>query len=146
VNTNTINLNNNNNDIKEILGGLKNDGIITSVDDVVEIRGERLFVNGVEQPEAVNNKYRSYLKGKGDILITEKPNPNKTAATDNSDIKAILRGLKNDKYITTVDDVVEIRGGRLYVNGGALSDEENNKYSKYLQGKADMLITERKVK
>jgi K(+)-stimulated pyrophosphate-energized sodium pump len=145
VNTNTINLNNDNNDIKEILGGLKNDGIITSVDDVVEIRGERLFVNGVAQPDAVNNKYRSYLKGKADVLITEKPNPNRTA-TDNSDIKAILRGLKNDKYITNVDDVVEIRGGRLYVNGGALSDEENNKYSKYLQGKADMLITERKVK
>ena len=136
----------NSSDIKAILGGLKQDKYITSVNDVVEIRGERLFVNGNALPEEVNNMYRNYLQGKGDIIITERANTNTPASTNNSDIKTILQGLKNDKYVISVDDVVEIIGERLFVNGEELPEEVNSKYRKYLQGKEDMMITETRRK
>jgi hypothetical protein len=79
VNTGTNNTNvpgnnntgGNNNDIKYLLGGLKNDGIITSNDYTVEIRGGRLIVDGKEQPDEVNAKYQKYLNGKADMMIKE---------------------------------------------------------------------------
>ena len=61
----------NNSDVKALLGGLKNDGIIISEDYIVEIRSDRLFVDGVEQSDAVNDKYKKYFEGKADIIIKE---------------------------------------------------------------------------
>jgi hypothetical protein len=61
----------NNNDVKYLLGGLKNDGLITSENYTVEIRGGRLIIDGVAQPEEVNAKYQKYLAGKEDMIIKE---------------------------------------------------------------------------
>ena len=58
-------------DVKALLTGLKSDGIITTQDYTVEVRGGRLFVNGVEQTDAINNKYKQYFEGKADIIIKE---------------------------------------------------------------------------
>ena len=58
-------------DVKALLTGLKSDGIITNQDYTVEVRGGRLFVNGVEQTDAINNKYKQYFEGKSDIIIKE---------------------------------------------------------------------------
>ncbi len=72
---NTSGKNNNaagNNDVKYLLGGLKNDGLINSANYTVEIKGGRLFIDGVEQPDEVNNKYQKYIAGKGDMIIKEK--------------------------------------------------------------------------
>ncbi|MDB5198664.1 MAG: inorganic pyrophosphatase [Chitinophagaceae bacterium] len=57
-------------DIKNLLGGLKKDGLISG-DYTVEIRGGWLFINGVEQSEEVTNKYQKLLEGKGDMIIKE---------------------------------------------------------------------------
>ena len=62
----------NNSDVKALLGGLKNDGIITSENYTVEIKNNRLFVDGVEQSDAVNDKYKKYFEGKGDIIMKER--------------------------------------------------------------------------
>ena len=62
----------NNSDVKALLGGLKNDGIITSEDYIVVIKNNRLFVDGVEQSDAVNDKYKKYFEGKADIIIKER--------------------------------------------------------------------------
>ncbi|MBA3675141.1 MAG: sodium-translocating pyrophosphatase [Chitinophagaceae bacterium] len=59
-------------DIKGLLNGLKNDGIITSNNYTLEIVDGRLYVDGIEQPDAVNNKYRKYFAGKDDITIRER--------------------------------------------------------------------------
>jgi len=59
-------------EMKSLLGGLKNDGIITSGDYTVEIVNGRLFVNGDEQAEAIQDKYRRYFDGKDDILLRER--------------------------------------------------------------------------
>ena len=61
----------NNNDIKYLLGGLKNDGLITTENYTVEIRDGRLIIDGIEQNDEVNNKYEKYLAGKGDMIIKE---------------------------------------------------------------------------
>ncbi len=61
----------NNTDVKLLVGGLKTDGIITSEDYTVEIRNNHLFVDGIQQPDAVNDKYRKYFEGKGDFIIKE---------------------------------------------------------------------------
>ena len=62
----------NNSDVKALLGGLKNDGVIPPGDYTVEIRNGRLIINGVEQPDAVNDKYKKYFEGKGDIIMKER--------------------------------------------------------------------------
>lgn len=62
----------NNAEVKSLLGGLKNDGIITTKDYTVEIRNGRLFIDGIEQSNEVNNKYKKYFEGKDDILIKER--------------------------------------------------------------------------
>ncbi|MGI8584492.1 MAG: hypothetical protein ACR2KX_20065 [Chitinophagaceae bacterium] len=72
IQTNTVDVDNtndngnamNNADVKSLLGGLKNDGIITSKDYTVEIRNGRLFIDGLEQSNEVNNKYKKYFEGK----------------------------------------------------------------------------------
>ncbi|MGI8584493.1 MAG: hypothetical protein ACR2KX_20070 [Chitinophagaceae bacterium] len=74
---NDVNTNNNSNimsnaDIKALLGGLKNEGIIVSGDYTVEIINGRLFVDGNEQDDNVQNKYRKYFEGKDDIVIRER--------------------------------------------------------------------------
>src|SRR6476619_1383386 len=48
-------------DIKKLIGGLKNDGIITSGDYEVLIHDDKLYINGVEQPEEINARYRKYF-------------------------------------------------------------------------------------
>ncbi|GAC1401247.1 MAG: hypothetical protein NVSMB63_20290 [Sediminibacterium sp.] len=58
-------------DIKTLIGGLKNDGIITSENYTVEIRNNRLFVDGREQTNEINDKYIKYFGGKGDLIIKE---------------------------------------------------------------------------
>jgi K(+)-stimulated pyrophosphate-energized sodium pump len=58
-------------DIKKLIGGLKNDGIITSGDYEVLIHDDKLYINGVEQPEEINARYRKYFQGKGDFSIRE---------------------------------------------------------------------------
>jgi K(+)-stimulated pyrophosphate-energized sodium pump len=58
-------------DIKKLIGGLKNDGIITSGDYEVLIHDDRLYIDGIEQPEEVNARYRKYFQGKGDFTIKE---------------------------------------------------------------------------
>ncbi len=58
-------------DVKALLTGLKSDAIITTQDYTVEVRSGRLFVDGVEQTDAVNNKYKHYFEGKADIIIKE---------------------------------------------------------------------------
>jgi K(+)-stimulated pyrophosphate-energized sodium pump len=58
-------------DVKKLLSGLKNDGLITSGNYEVLIHDNRLYIDGVEQPEEVNQKYRKYIEGKGDLTIKE---------------------------------------------------------------------------
>jgi K(+)-stimulated pyrophosphate-energized sodium pump len=58
-------------DVKQLIGGLKNDGIITTSNYEVLILDNRLFVDGVQQPDAVNEKYKKYFDGKGDFNINE---------------------------------------------------------------------------
>lgn len=75
IQTNTVETNAkaaNSADIKALLGGLKNDGLITSEDYTVEIINGRLFIDGVEQSDAINNKYKKYIEGKGNIVIRER--------------------------------------------------------------------------
>lgn len=75
IQTNTVETNataTNSADIKALLGGLKNDGLITSEDYTVEIINGRLFIDGVEQSDAINNKYKKYIEGKGNIVIRER--------------------------------------------------------------------------
>jgi len=61
-----------NSDIKAMIGGLKNDGLIQYEDYTVEVIGGRLFIDGEVQPDQVNNKYRKYFEGKDDIVIRER--------------------------------------------------------------------------
>ncbi len=61
----------NSNDIKNLIGGLKKDGIITSENYEVVIKDNILFVDGAQQNDAVNAKYRKYFEGKGDFIIKE---------------------------------------------------------------------------
>lgn len=58
-------------DVKKLIGGLKNDGLITSGNYEVLIHDNRLYIDGVEQPEEVNQKYKRYIEGKGDFTIKE---------------------------------------------------------------------------
>ena len=62
---------NGNNDVKYLLGGLKNDGLISSENYTVEIKSGRLYIDGVEQSNEVNAKYQKYLDGKADMIIKE---------------------------------------------------------------------------
>ncbi len=71
---------------------------------------------------------------------------NKVNTMKNSDIKAMIGGLKNDGLIIYEDYTVEIIGGRLFIDGELQPDEINNKYRKYFAGKDDITIRERKVK
>jgi hypothetical protein len=70
----------------------------------------------------------------------------KVNAMKNSDIKAMIGGLKNDGLIIYEDYIVEIIGGRLFIDGELQPDDINNKYRKYFEGKDDIVIKERKVK
>ncbi|MEP6615717.1 MAG: sodium-translocating pyrophosphatase [Ginsengibacter sp.] len=58
-------------EVRQLIGGLKNDGIITSGNYELLIHDNVLYINGVEQPEEVNQKYSRYLEGKGDFTIKE---------------------------------------------------------------------------
>ncbi len=58
-------------EVKRLIGGLKNDGIIVSGNYEVLIHDNKLFVDGVEQAAEVNEKYKKYIDGKADFVIRE---------------------------------------------------------------------------
>jgi K(+)-stimulated pyrophosphate-energized sodium pump len=53
--------------IKELVEELKNDGLITSANYSVSVKAGRLYINGIRQPNTINNKYKNIFAGKNDF-------------------------------------------------------------------------------
>jgi K(+)-stimulated pyrophosphate-energized sodium pump len=93
----------------------------------------------------LNNNERQITNERRDTARVNNSNT-VVEAMNKADVKALLTGLKSDAIITTQDYTVEVRSGRLFVDGVEQTDAVNNKYKQYFEGKADIIIKEHKVK
>jgi K(+)-stimulated pyrophosphate-energized sodium pump len=58
--------------ISKFIDELKKDNLINASDYNVKVKDNQLYINGVKQDAAINDKYKSYLASKGDFEVTVK--------------------------------------------------------------------------
>ena len=51
---------------------LKRDNLINPVDYTVSVKNNLLYLNGVAQAQAINERYRKYFDNKGDFEVKNK--------------------------------------------------------------------------
>ena len=58
--------------IRQLVSELKKDGLITTPDYTVSVKAGRLYINGLRQKNAINNKYKNIFVGKEDFSFEVK--------------------------------------------------------------------------
>ena len=116
---------------------------------LAKIHHDKIVTNRQHKMEnlmLMNDNTKQIKKERADTIPVNNTNTTVFEAMNNADVKALLNGLKSDGIIKSENYTVEVRGGRLFVDGVEQTDAVNDKYKKYFEGKADIIIKEHKVK
>ena len=72
-----------------------------------------------------------------DVTLIDDTAVNNEQATDDPQIKKLVKELKKDGLITSAEYSVSVKDGRLYINNVKQNNAVNNKYKNIFSGKDD---------